>query len=322
MLNNNKEIQNKKTNLGRGIGSLIGANSSLLATPATDSKKTNVEPELSLNKSVEDKNRIWNISIDKLVPSPFQARKKFDKEELVELANSIKANGLLQPITARKLSSGAFEIIAGERRWRACQIAGHHTVPVLLKELTDQQALELGIIENIQRSDLNPIEEAEAYLRLMEDFSLTQQQVSEKVGKDRATIANALRLLQLPHAVKELLLDKQISSGHAKALLSLSEKEKISGLASEIVKKGLSVRALEKIIKFENEEIILQSSATEPSPATKAAEIQIKFLEDSLQSSLGTKTKIHYLKGTGKIEIYFYSDDELTKIIDQVKKHV
>ncbi len=364
----NKDNLNKKTRLGRGLGSLLGEPSvvgsganqgaDLLGTNNLTTQKDSVSTQKNiqmnthvnnqLNSQVSNKptgnqinatnvigsvagslnaaplqeipvdQRIWKIGIDKLKPSAFQPRTHFDKDKLNELAQSIKESGLLQPIIARKSGVG-FEIIAGERRWRAAQLAGLHEVPVLIKTYDDKKTLELAIIENVQREDLNPIEEAEAYSRLMDEFQLTQQQVAEKVGKDRATVANALRLLVLPRPVREKLVAGLISAGHAKVLLGLSDEQKIIKLAGQIESQGLSVRKLEKLVnaaKLEKAEL----AGTDPL-ASKAfvRDRLIKDLEEKLQKKLGTKITIESnSEGKGKIQIAFYSDDQLNSILDRM----
>jgi ParB family transcriptional regulator, chromosome partitioning protein len=257
----NKESTNKKR-LGRGLGSLLGANdvqgladysSETTVQPKAAAQKPTIQtqaaPPVTTQAQIDPEQRIWNIAIDKLVPGIYQPRKNFEKAALQELADSIKENGILQPIAVRKRTAGGYEIIAGERRWRAAQIAGLHEVPAIIKNISDRDALQLAIIENVQREDLDAIEEAESYQRLIEEFSLSQQDVAEKVGKERSTVANALRLLLLPNELKDFLMQKAISPGHAKVLLSVSDKTKQIQLAKQVIEKNMSVRALESEIK-------------------------------------------------------------------------
>jgi ParB family chromosome partitioning protein len=260
--------------------------------------------------------RIWQVSIDKLSPGQFQPRAHFEKAKLEELAQSIKEHGILQPIVARKVASGKFEIIAGERRWRAAQIAGLHEVPVILKALEDQATLEMSIIENIQREDLNAIEEAEAYSRLAQEFSLTQQQIAEKVGKERATVANALRLLQLPQQIREMIVKNEISQGHAKVLLSLPDATQQLALARKVVQLKMSVRQLEKAAAQKPEASGAESQKAMDGNVTQRL---ISGLAEEVQKILGTKVTIDYLNSKGKISIHFYSDDELTEIVNKLK---
>lgn len=267
----------------------------------------------------DTKNKVWMIAVDKVSPGEFQPRKEFEKVALQELAQSIRENGILQPIIVRKLASGKFEIVAGERRWRASQLAGLHEVPAIIKEFTDQKALELAIIENVQREDLNPIEEAEAYMKLSEDFNMSQQQIAERVGKERATIANALRLLALPRVVQNMVVQKELSVGHAKVLLSLPDVQKQIELAKQCVSEKLSVRKLEKRIA----DIVtqkMQKTSTEGDSAGSVTQKLIQGLAEELQRILSTKVDIDYKNSKGKLSIHFYSDDELTQLVDRIKK--
>ncbi len=332
---------NKKNRLGRGLGSLLGgaqhmdnqASSSSTQPLASQKLPSNhaamdIQPPVVSQKSmtsaaevVPADARIWQVAIDKLTPGEFQPRSHFDKEKLSELSVSIKQNGILQPIVARKLLSGRYEIIAGERRWRAAQMAGFHQVPVILKDLEDQAKLEIAIIENVQREDLNPIEEAEAYQKLATDFKLTQQQISEKVGKERATVANAMRLLALPMSVREMIARSEISAGHAKVILSLSSSLDQLEYAKMVQKQKISVRQLEKMVSQKNN----SSASTDsdevkfPSLANSGAKL-IKSISDDLQKVLGTKVVIDYANAKGKISIHFYSDEELNSLAEKLKE--
>ena len=319
----NKENQNKKR-LGRGLGSLFSEGDSSGAMDTQSRRQPAHETKAEVDQKshqTDQENRIWNIAIDKLVPGVYQPRKTFDKLALEELANSIKQNGIIQPITVRKRAGGGFEIIAGERRWRAAQIAGLHEIAAIIKQVTDKEALQLALIENVQREDLDPIEEADSYQRLMDEFSLSQQDVAEKVGKERSTIANSLRLLALPAELKDMLVQKKISVGHAKALLSLTDKARQIGLAKKAFEKSLSVRAIEAEIKASH--LAPTIAAKEGSKdlglniniATKLA----SELADQLQKALGTKVQINYKSGKGSVEIRFYSDDQLTQIYEKLK---
>lgn len=334
-MENNKEFSNKKR-LGRGLGSLLGGSEVQgVADYSTGSKSTSpssqntkatpqsaaqeVKTVVSAQTPVDSENRIWHIAIDKMVPGVYQPRKNFEKQALQELADSIKQNGILQPIAVRKRTAGGYEIIAGERRWRAAQLAGLHEVPALIKTVTDREALQLALIENVQREDLDPIEEAESYQRLAEEFNLSQQEVAEKVGKERSTVANALRLMQLPKEIKEMISEKMISSGHAKVILSVSDKNQQIKLAKQVIEKGLSVRALEQTIKnLANLQSIgaqTEKGVLDVDLATKLA----KELADQLQKALGTKIEIQYKSGKGHVNIQFYSDDQLTQIYEKLK---
>lgn len=280
------------------------------ATPAVVAAPPVVEP------AVPPGQRIWTVGIDKVFPNKEQPRKDFDTEKIQELSNSIKEQGILQPITVRKLDSG-YEIIAGERRWRAAQVAGLHEVPVIVKEADNKKVLEWALIENIQREDLNPIEEAEAYNQLIQEFGYTHQQLAERMGKERTTITNALRLLTLAKDVRDLIREQKISTGHAKVLLGLEILEQQRALAKDIMQKGLSVRALEK------EVVRIKKGITEPeqTPEGAVSERMVESLATELQKKLGTKVKIDYADGKGRVVINFYSNEELTSLVERVKGH-
>ncbi|WP_374000935.1 ParB/RepB/Spo0J family partition protein [Bdellovibrio bacteriovorus] len=326
---------NKKKGLGRGLGSLLGgpapaAEMPAVKAPATSINNVNSAPAPATPAAapqvvatpvappVDPESKIWKVAIDKLSPGQFQPRKQFDKEPLQELAQSIKENGILQPIVARRTASGKLEIVAGERRWRASQLAGLHEVPVILKNYDDKQALELAIVENIQREDLNPIEEAEGYSRLISEFKLSQQQVAEKVGRDRATVANAVRLLSLPEQVKEMISGNELSVGHAKVLLSLQDPKKQIEFAKKVLNEKIAVRKLEKMVQA----VVKGQEEVEEAPTFDSNVTQrlISGLSEELQKMLGTKVNIDYANSKGKISIHFYSDDELTNLVDRLKE--
>lgn len=339
-MENSTENSNKKR-LGRGLGSLLdgatldmssSAQTAKLQTSAgaTTQPKSVVTQETKpivvervvekivekvVEQKIDEDKRVWQIAVDKCVPGQFQPRKKFDKEALNELAQSIKENGVLQPIVVRKRQAGGFEIVAGERRWRASQIAGLHEVPALIKTFSDQDALQLALIENIQREDLDPVEEAESYQRLMDEFSLSQQQVAEKVGKERSSVANAVRLLALPFEIKNMIADKVISVGHAKAILSVEGKQEQMRLAKAVQAKGLSVRALEQMVKSGgHKEENSEAQIKEMDMPEKLAQ----QLAQQVQKAIGTKTTINYKKGKGELTIHFYSDEQLNSIYERL----
>jgi ParB family chromosome partitioning protein len=338
----NAENSNKKKGLGRGLGSLLGGGNSgegmhsktraegvdshlnIQTKPgqafggASSAPRATIPAATTPTPPINTEGKVWQVSIDKLASGQFQPRQHFAKEPLAELAQSIKENGILQPIIARKIAGGRLEIVAGERRWRAAQAAGLHEVPVLIKNFNDQETLELAIIENIQREDLNPIEEAEGYSRLITEFKMSQQQVADKVGRERASVANAVRLLALPTEVKTLVGEGDLSVGHAKVLLSLTDGKKQQELAKKVIHEKLSVRKLEKLI----------TEAQTPRPSQEAnSQIEqnvtqrlIAGLSDELQKILGTKVNIDYANSKGKISVHFYSDDELTQFVDRLKQ--
>ncbi len=315
-------VEKQKRGLGRGLGSLLGSGQGL-QRPAALEKKSTTGPIASAPLETAraaafaaptlSEGKIWQVSIEKLKPGAYQPRKQFDKEKLQELSQSIKSNGILQPIVVRK-ANDSFEIVAGERRWRASQMAGLHEVPVIIKNFSDRETLELSIIENVQREDLNPLEEAEGYSRLQAEFKLSHQQIAEKVGKDRATISNALRLLQLPPEIKEMLINSDITTGHAKVLLGVDDVKKQLALAKTCRDQKISVRKLELLAK--KPEGLLSSEPAEESVTNRL----MLGLADELQKLLGTRVNIDYHNSKGKISISFYSDEELSQLIDKIKE--
>jgi len=350
MLEADKNKAKKKQGLGRGLGSLFGEEINepiavenvvndvtpvgATPTPATVPQPLNIpgwtpaptppsaaatvipaQQAVASEPSVPPGQRIWSIAIDKIFPNKEQPRKDFDPAKIAELAASIKEQGILQPITVRKTEAGKYEIIAGERRWRSAQAAGLHEVPVIIKEADNKKVLEWALIENIQREDLNPIEEAEAYNQLILDFSYTHQALAEKMGKERATVTNALRILTLAKDVRELIREQKISQGHAKVLLGLENLEQQRELAQEIVKKGLSVRAVEKEVAR------LKKGEPKVEIVAGPAERMVETLSSDLQKILGTRVKIDYAGGKGRVSINFYSDDELTSLVEKIKGH-
>ena len=275
--------------LGKGLGALIP-------------EKPPSEPE--------GKRAYHVCGIEEIKPNPHQPRKNFVDEQLKELVDSIREKGILQPLIVRRKSDG-FELIAGERRWRAAQKAGMKEVPIIIKDVSESEMVELSLIENIQREDLNPIEEAEAFKGLMEQFHLTQEEISKKVGKDRATIANTIRLLKLPPEIKQSLTDGKITMGHARAFLSLEGADKQRFVLKKLLSSGLSVRQIENLVRK------LRSKA---SPARKKAYSDWTSLIEELQRTLGTKVKIVGKRHRGRIEIEFFSPDELDRIIELLRK--
>ncbi|MDI6756081.1 MAG: ParB/RepB/Spo0J family partition protein [Thermodesulfobacteriota bacterium] len=275
--------------LGKGLGALI--------------------PEKSL-AGVEGK-KVFNVcGIEEIQPNPFQPRKVFNDEQLQGLISSIKEKGILQPLIVRRKGNG-YELIAGERRWRAAQKAGMKEVPVVIKDVPEEEILELSLIENIQRENLNPIEEAEAFKRLMDQFHLTQEEISRKVAKDRTTITNAIRLLKLPQDIKQSLANGTISMGHARAFLSLDGPEKQRLALKKVLADGLSVRQTENLVK---------RLRVNPPRSLPHKNQEWNPLVEELQRALGTKVKITGKGKRGRIEIEFYSRDELDRLIDLLRR--
>tara|TARA_Y100000780_G_scaffold232577_1_gene267108 strand:- start:26816 stop:28123 length:1308 start_codon:yes stop_codon:yes gene_type:complete len=275
-----------------------------------------VEKVVVKEQKIPEGSRIWKIAVEKIIPNQFQPRQYFDKEKVEELSQSIREQGILQPIVVRKTKDQKLEIISGERRWRAAQMAKLHEVPVIIKDVDDQNSLELALIENIQRANLNPLEEAEAYQRLADEFSLTQEQIAKKVGKNRASVANTLRLLGLSPEVRNFVKEGKLSQGHAKALLSIGDPIKQRELAKKIVNESLSVRAVETLAAQSNKPVKEKKENVASEISNRLASQQAQ----ELQRLLGTKVKIDYTGGKGKIALQFYSDDQFNDIIDRLKE--
>ena len=282
----------KKPGLGRGLDMLL----------SSATKDSNKESELK------------NLPVEKISKGEYQPRLSIDPDALQSLADSIKAQGVVQPVVVRRIAGGNFELIAGERRWRASQIAGLHTIPAIVREIPDQAAAAMSLIENIQREDLNPLEEALAMSRLIADFGLTHQQTAESVGRSRTAVTNLLRLIDLEEKTKELLDTRKLDMGHARALLALTGKKQ-TDTALKVAKSELSVRETERLVKK------LTSSDAEKSgkpPVKKALEVQ--KLETSLSEKLGAKVAIHYnTKGKGKLVVEYNNLDELDGILAHIQ---
>ncbi len=258
----------------------------------------------------DDKQGVRQIEIRKIRPNPEQPRKVFNDQALEELSASIKEKGILQPVIVRKGEGGWYYLIAGERRWRAAALSGLKKIPAMVKESSPAESLEIALIENIQRDDLNPLETAEAFRRLIEEHKYTQEGLSKRVGKDRATVANYLRLLRLPPDVKGLINDGRLSMGHAKAILSLPTRKAQVDASRTVVKKGLSVRETEALCRR------LLEPPSAGRPAKKEKDPDIAALEERLKRSMGTKVRIKHRGKAGKIEIEYYSLDELDRLLE------
>lgn len=294
----------KKKGLGKGLDSLIPDNKSM--------KSVTSEKTVESKEDAAAKSGVQVMKINEVEPNRDQPRKNFDEDALLELSDSIKQFGVLQPLLVRKRKD-YYEIIAGERRWRAAKLAGVKEVPVIEKEYTDQEILEIGLIENIQRENLNPIEEAIAYKRLLEEFNLKQDEVAERVSKSRTAVTNSMRLLKLSDKVQQMIIDDMISTGHARALLAIDDPELQYTLANKIFDEKLSVRETEKLVK----EIKNPKKPKEKKPVADSFIYQ--DLEEKMKSVFGTKVSIASKgKGKGKIEIEYYSDDELEHLFDMM----
>jgi len=248
------------------------------------------------------------LPIERVQPNRSQPRKVFDTEAIDELAASIREHGIIQPIIVRRRGD-AYEIVAGERRWRAATRAGLHEIPALIKELSDSEALQAALIENIQRQDLDPLEEAEAFGRLMREHGLTQDEVATAVGKNRATVANSLRLLKLPDSILPLLAAGKLSAGHARALMTLGTAAQMQKLAHDIVERSLSVREAERLAR--------QQHKAKPSTAAHRTSAETS-VEERLQRALGTKVRLKHRRGKGHIEVYFHSLEELDRLLEKM----
>jgi len=286
----------KKRGLGRGLDALLGSKES--ASTTTDSGAVPAD-------------RLQEIDIECIQPGQYQPRSAMDAAKLRELADSIKAQGIVQPIVVRPLGKNRYEIIAGERRWRAAQIAELSQVPVVVKDVDDRQTIAMALIENIQREDLNPLEEASALQRLIDEFEITHQQAAEAVGRSRAAVSNLLRLLELHPKVKEYVDDRALDMGHARCLLGVEQAEQ-PAVAAEIIRKGLSVRQAEALVKN------WQREKSGKTPTRKDPDIA--NLEQSLSEKLCTKVVVsHTASGKGKLVIHYHSADELDGILDRIQ---
>jgi ParB family chromosome partitioning protein len=289
--------------LGKGLDALI---------PNVDTKGKSAERDTDEKKEPDT-----IVKITKIEPNREQPRKNFDEDALQELADSIKQFGLLQPILVQDRKT-YYEIIAGERRWRAAKLAGLKEVPVIIRDYTDQEIVEISLIENIQREDLNPIEEALAYKRLLTEFNLKQDEVAERVSKSRTAVTNSMRLLKLCDEVQQMIIDDMISSGHARALISIEDPEEQYNIAQKIFDEKLSVRDVEKLVKNLNK----PEKPKKEKEEDKSLEVIYQDVEEKLKQSLGTKVAIASKgNGSGKIEIEFYSHDDLEKIISLLNAH-
>lgn len=306
-----------KMGLGRGLSALVSTAAPVSVTPPTIISAPRNEPVNSNDVSFEGGERgVTFLPLSQIQPNPTQPRTEFSEQEIAELSESIRTLGVLQPILVRSNEQGSgYQIIAGERRYRAATRAGLSQVPVLIKELSDKETLEVAIVENVQRQNLNPVEEAKGYQRLMDEFSLTSQEVAERVGKDRATVSNLTRILKLPTVVQEMVRDGRITVGHAKAILTVKEPVAQISLANKVIAENLSVRALESIV---SRDVVLESprKVSAQTVAKRDAEPQHPELEERLRNALGTKVSIHKTSRGGSIELHFFSDAELDRLVD------
>ena len=304
-------MADKKRGLGRGLSALIGDVDVGLSADAKAHTKDKSKKTSTPSSGESSSQGLRNLGVEKLVPGKFQPRREFDKESLKELANSIREKGILQPILARPNPDGGakspYEIVAGERRWRAAQIAQLHDVPVIVRDMTDNEALQIGIIENVQRSDLNPIEEAEGFQRLIDEFSYTQEVLAKTLGKSRSHIANTLRLVGATNKVREYLVAGQLSAGHARALLGHPNADR---LASDIVKQGLSVRDVEKLVADKKPS---KGGSKSKKPAEK--DTDTRALEKSIADNLGLSVAIQHEKDGGHVRVSYKTLEQLDEVV-------
>ncbi|AFV10284.1 chromosome-partitioning protein ParB [Thermacetogenium phaeum DSM 12270] len=254
---------------------------------------------------------IVELPLERITPSRYQARQDFDEDSIRELASSIKEHGVMQPVVVRPVGEDLYELVVGERRWRACRQAGLETIPAVIRRVDDRTSGEMMLVENIQREDLNPVEEALAYRRLIEEFHLTQEEVASRVGKSRSFIANSLRLLQLPEGVRSLLGQGKLSVGHGKVLLGIPDPAGQEMLAREIVEKGLTVRDAEKAVQR-----LLKEGGSRQKAGEKKKDVELAAVEDRLRERLGTKVRIRPGRRGGRIEIEYYGRDDLERLLE------
>ena len=303
----------RKSGLGKGLDSLISDKVS--HKPSSTPEK--MEKATASAKEEAEKTEVL-LKISQVEPNRNQPRKKFDEDALLELAESIKTYGILQPLLVQKRDN-YYEIIAGERRWRAAKIAGLKEVPVIIRNYSEKEIMEISLIENIQRENLNPIEEAQAYKRLLEEFHLKQDEVAERVSKSRAAVTNSMRLLKLGEEVQQMLIDDMISTGHARALLAIENQEEQYTIAQKIFDEKLSVRDVEKLVKNLNKPAKNPKKTT---PADKTMEAIYLDMEEKLKNRLSTKVTVTSKgNGAGKIEIEFYNHEDLDRLMDLMGKN-
>jgi ParB family chromosome partitioning protein len=283
----------RRTALGKGIESLLGPRPAMAVPP-------------------EAAGMALEIALDRIERNPYQTRTAFDEAKLAELADSIRATGVVQPVVVRSLPGGRYQLIMGERRWRASQTAGKATIPAIVRQVSDEQAMEMTIVENLQRADLNPMEQARAYLRLSRDFNMTQEKIAERTGKDRASIGNFVRLLKLPEGIQRLVEEGALSFGHARALLALGSAGEMAAAADAIMAKAMSVRQTESYIQG----LINPEAKAKTAPAkAKAQDPNVHEAEQKLQRRLGLRVRIEDKKGKGRVIIEYAGVDDFDAIL-------
>ena len=291
----------KKGGLGKGLDALMGSGE-------------------SVETILKDNDVVTELKTTQIIPDENQPRKDFDNDKIKALSDSIAENGVIQPLIVSDEKNGFYRIVAGERRWRAAKMAGVETVPVVIRDYSLEQSVSVSLVENLQREDLNAIEEAYGYKRLMDEFGLTQAQVAEKVGKSRPSVANSLRLLSLPENIRDMVVYGEISSGHARAIAGVSDEEVQKDLAQKVIAEDLNVRQLEKIISDLSKPKKKEGKNSVKLELDKNLKAQIKSVEKALMQKFGTKVKIAVGNKKGKIEIDYYNSEELERLINILKK--
>ena len=309
----------KKSGLGRGLDALFAdaapINEEELATAESPVKTTGAKKKKA--SAAEGEDRVLYIDINDIKPNSAQPRKNFDEEKLAELANSIRANGVIQPLIVRESASG-YELVAGERRWRASRQAGLRTVPCILRNFDDRQNAIVAIIENMQREDLDPIEEALGLKAMTEKYGFTQEQVSESLGRSRTYIANSIRLLKLPEEIQQYVSSGQMSAAHGRTIINISDKDKQREVAEKIIRNDLSVRATEKLAERIKDELRPERKRRKRPETSEKKSEEVKAVERELMTLTGTKVNITG-ETKGKLELEFYSVDELNRLIDMIR---
>ena len=308
----------KRTGLGKGLGAIFGDEVMESAAEEQEAKHQAKSKSAQEPEKKEEENDIGKelmVKVTAIEPNREQPRKDFNEEAMEELAESMKVYGVLQPLLVQK-KGDYYEIIAGERRWRAAKLAGLKEVPVVIREYTKQQTMEIALIENVQREDLNPIEEAKAYQRLIQEFELKQEEIAARVGKKRVTITNSMRLLKLDERVQDLLIQNQITGGHARALLSVEDGQLQYELAGKIIAENLSVRETEKLVKS----LSKKKNPKEKKVEDESLTLIFHDLEERMKSAMGTKVSINRKdKNKGRVEIEYYSESELERIVELIE---
>ncbi|MBS5955300.1 MAG: ParB/RepB/Spo0J family partition protein [Clostridiales bacterium] len=310
----------KRTGLGKGLGAIFG--DEVMESAAEEQEIKNHQKQEAAEAAAKkdevpdsETGKEMFLKLSSIEPNRNQPRNEFKEDSLLELAESMKEYGVLQPLLVQK-KGDFYEIIAGERRWRAAKLAGLKEVPVVIREYTKQQSMEIALIENVQREDLNPIEEAKAYQRLMQEFSLKQEEIAARVAKNRVTITNSMRLLKLDERVQDMLIQNQITGGHARALLSVEDQELQFQLAGKIVAESLSVREVEKLVKS----LSKKKEPKEKKEEDVSLSLIFRELEDRMKSAMGTKVSINRKdKNKGRVEIEYYSEAELERIVELIE---